>query len=142
MAPQAGLEPATLRLTAGKDSVSRPLPHFAGSCWTLRSSPKNQAVFRFRLVPAFAALCRSLLLRKGKKRATSQSRSLSAESKSFPPSKFSGQIYSGSQPPCQVLLAGGAERQLEMKPLGSLEVVDHFEEITGLRVAAWTEHAH
>jgi putative transposase len=37
-----------------------------------RQPPKNLAVFRFRLMPGFAALCRSLLLPKGKKRATSQ----------------------------------------------------------------------
>jgi hypothetical protein len=39
-------------------------------------------------------------------------------------------------------LAGGAERQLEVKPLCSLEVVDDLEEIACLRVAARTEHAH
>src|SRR5205085_10375698 len=44
--------------------------------------------------------------------------------------------------PCEMSLAGGAERQLEVKPLGSLEVLDDLEEIAGLRVATWTEHAH
>src|SRR2546427_1863708 len=39
-------------------------------------------------------------------------------------------------------LARSAERQLEVQSLGSLEMVDDLEEIAGLRVAAWTEHAH
>src|SRR5437016_14516898 len=39
-------------------------------------------------------------------------------------------------------LASSAERQLEVQSLCSLEVVDDLEEIAGLRVAAWTEHAH
>lgn len=38
----------------------------------------------------------------------------------------------------QVSLAGCAERQLEVKPLRSLEVVDNLEEVASLRVAAWT----
>jgi hypothetical protein len=38
--------------------------------------------------------------------------------------------------------AGCAERQLEVKPFGSLEVLDDLEEIASLRVAAWTEHTH
>ncbi len=94
LAPEAGFEPATLRLTApaasrrrrwrtetgpnrggfwrgGKIDVSRALPPFADLCRTLRPPAQNLAVFRFRLMPAFAALCRSLLLPKGKKRATS-----------------------------------------------------------------------
>jgi hypothetical protein len=72
LAPQAGFEPATLRLTGGKNELSRALPPFAGRCRTVRQPSKNLAVFRFRLMPGFAALCRSLLLPKGKKRATSQ----------------------------------------------------------------------
>src|SRR5206468_1070258 len=39
-------------------------------------------------------------------------------------------------------LAGGAERQLELKPFFFLEMLNHFKEITGLRIAAWTEHPH
>jgi hypothetical protein len=38
----------------------------------LRPTAKNLAIFRFRLMPGFAALCRPLLQSKGKKRATSQ----------------------------------------------------------------------
>jgi hypothetical protein len=29
-----------------------------------------------------------------------------------------------------------------MEPFGCLEMLDYFEEISGLRVAAWTQHAH
>jgi hypothetical protein len=72
VAPQAGFEPATLRLTGGKNEISRALPPFAGLCRTLRQPAKNLTVFRFRPMPGFAALCRSLLPPKGKKRATSQ----------------------------------------------------------------------
>jgi hypothetical protein len=71
VAPQAGFEPATLRLTGGNSDVCRALPPFAGSCRTLRQRPKNLAVFRFRPMRGFAALCRPLLQSKGKKRATS-----------------------------------------------------------------------
>src|SRR4051812_10260410 len=39
-------------------------------------------------------------------------------------------------------LARSAERQLEMKPLFFLEVLNDLEEITRLRVAARTEHPH
>ncbi len=42
----------------------------------------------------------------------------------------------------RVSVAGCAERQLEVKPLCSLQVLDHFEEIAGSRVAAWAEHPH
>src|SRR5580704_3042420 len=72
MAPQAGFEPATLRLTGGKSAVSRALPPFADPCRTLRQPPQNLAAFQFRPLPGFAALCRPLLHPKGKKRATSQ----------------------------------------------------------------------
>ena len=37
-----------------------------------------------------------------------------------------------------VSLAHGAQRQLEVKPLCGLEVVDDLEEISCLRVATWT----
>src|SRR5262249_6282174 len=40
------------------------------------------------------------------------------------------------------VLARGAKRQLEMKPLFFLEVLNDLEEVTGLRVAARTEHSH
>ena len=72
MAPQAGLEPATLRLTGGKRSVSRPLRRCAGRCRIARSSLVESADFRPSLCAALAAVCRSLLHRKGKKRATSR----------------------------------------------------------------------
>jgi hypothetical protein len=51
--------------------VSRALPPLAPLCRTLRQTPKNLAIFRFRPVPGFAALCRPLLQSKGKKKATS-----------------------------------------------------------------------
>jgi hypothetical protein len=69
LAPQAGFEPATLRLTGGKNEISRALPSFAGICRTLRQPAKNLAIFRFRPLPRFAGLCRPLLQPKGKKRA-------------------------------------------------------------------------
>jgi hypothetical protein len=72
LAPQAGFEPATLRLTGGQRSVSRPLRRFAGRCRIALHPSQNPPFFRLRLVPAFAAICRSLLLPKGKKRATSR----------------------------------------------------------------------
>src|SRR5262245_4385071 len=51
------------------------------------------------------------------------------------------------QLPCAMLretsvLASGAEGQLEVKSLCSLEVVDDLEEIARLRVATRTQHAH
>jgi hypothetical protein len=46
------------------------LPLFAALCRTLRPPAKNLAIFRFRLMSGFAALCRLLLQPKGKKRAT------------------------------------------------------------------------
>ena len=39
-------------------------------------------------------------------------------------------------------LAGRAERQLEVKSLDLLKVLDDLEQIASLRIAAWTEHAH
>src|SRR6202521_5755517 len=57
LAPQAGFEPATLRLTGGKNDVSRALPPFADLCRTLRQPPQNLAVFP---VSPFAGLCRAL----------------------------------------------------------------------------------
>src|SRR6202521_3195694 len=68
MAPQAGFEPATLRLTGGKYDASRALPPFADLCRTLHQPAQNLPIFRFRPLPGFAALCRPLLLPKGKKR--------------------------------------------------------------------------
>jgi hypothetical protein len=47
------------------------LPPFADLCRTLRQPAQNLAVFHFRPLPGFAALCRPLLHPKGKKRATS-----------------------------------------------------------------------
>src|SRR5216684_7905967 len=67
LAPQAGFEPATLRLTGGKNEISRALPPFAGLCRTLRPPLKNLAVFRFRLMPAFAALCCCQRARRGQR---------------------------------------------------------------------------
>ena len=69
---QAGLEPATLRLTGGKSVVSRALPRCAGRCRIGHRRSENRTIFGFRFVPPFAAVCRSLVHRKGKKRATSQ----------------------------------------------------------------------
>ena len=42
----------------------------------------------------------------------------------------------------KLFLAGGTERYLEMKPFRSLQVVDHFQKVTGLRVAIRTQHPH
>jgi hypothetical protein len=41
-----------------------------------------------------------------------------------------------------VSFTGCAERQLEVKPFGSLDVVEDLEEITRLGIAARTEHSH
>jgi hypothetical protein len=49
------------------------------------------------------------------------------------------------RPPSAALLlslAGDAERHLEVEPLCFLEMIDHLEKITSLRVAAGTKHAH
>ena len=73
MAPQAGFEPATLRLTGGKRSVSRPLRPCVGCRRIVRHPPKIQRFFELRFVSALAPVCRSLLHPKGKKRATSRS---------------------------------------------------------------------
>jgi hypothetical protein len=70
LAPQAGFEPATLRLTGGKNGVSRSLRPCAGRCRSVRHHSKNPAISDLRFVPPFAAVCCSLLHRKGKKRAT------------------------------------------------------------------------
>jgi hypothetical protein len=70
LAPQAGFEPATLRLTGGKRNVSRPLRRFAGHCRIVRHHSENPPIFDLRFVPPLAAVCRSLLPRKGNKRAT------------------------------------------------------------------------
>ena len=74
LAPQAGFEPATLRLTGGKRNVSRSLRPGAGRCRIGRHRAWNRAVFDLRVVSRLAAVCRPLLLRKGKKRATSHER--------------------------------------------------------------------
>src|SRR5205814_3768184 len=70
----AGFEPATLRLTAGKRNVSRPLRACAGHCRIERHRSQNRVLFDLRFVWRLAAVCCSLLLRKGKKRATSTDR--------------------------------------------------------------------
>ena len=84
LAPQAGLEPASLRLTGGKRNVSHPLRTFAGRCRIAPHSSYFLPIFGLRLVPALAVVCRSLVHRKGKKRATSRRR-ISAQMR---PSKF------------------------------------------------------
>jgi hypothetical protein len=53
------------------------LPIFAASCRSERPRLKNLLILSFRLVPAFAAVCRPLLREKGKKRATSGRRAAS-----------------------------------------------------------------
>jgi hypothetical protein len=72
LAPRAGFEPATLRLTAGTNGVSRPLRDVAASCQIERRARRDRATSDLRLVPAFAGLCRALRSPKGKKRATSK----------------------------------------------------------------------
>jgi hypothetical protein len=72
MAPRAGFEPATLRLTAGTNGVSRALPEVAALCWIERRVHRNGATSDLRPVPALAGLCRRVLHRKGKERATSK----------------------------------------------------------------------
>ena len=59
VAPRAGLEPATLRLTGGKSVGSRPLPQCAGRCRIGRRRSENRNDFRVSLC---AALCRGLPL--------------------------------------------------------------------------------
>jgi hypothetical protein len=75
LAPQVGFEPTTLRLTGGKNLVSRALLTLVLRCRNLRPHLGYRAILDFRLVPLFAAVCRPLLPPKGKKRATSQRRS-------------------------------------------------------------------
>jgi hypothetical protein len=70
MAPQAGLEPATLRLTGGKNGISRSLLALAAHCRIVHRGLQNHAIFDFRLVRLVAAPCRPLWRPKGKKRAT------------------------------------------------------------------------
>jgi hypothetical protein len=55
LAPQAGFEPATLRLTAGINGVSRALREFAARCGIERGARQNWAISDFRFVPAFVA---------------------------------------------------------------------------------------
>jgi hypothetical protein len=57
LAPQAGLEPATLRLTGGIRNVSRPLPLVAPNRRIARFIWQESALFHFRLVSDFAAHC-------------------------------------------------------------------------------------
>jgi hypothetical protein len=70
LAPQAGFELATLRLTGGKNVVSRALPPFADLCRTLR---QPRRIWRFsgfalcRALPPFAALCCCQRARKGQR---------------------------------------------------------------------------
>ena len=70
-APQPGFEPGTLRLTAGRDAVSRSLLNLAARCQIARRRQQNQTTSDFRFVPLLASLCRYLLHSKGKKRAMS-----------------------------------------------------------------------
>ena len=74
MAPQAGFEPATLRLTGELNDISRPLPRCAARCRIAHRYSKKSPISYLRFVPLFAAICFPLLRRKGKKRATSDSR--------------------------------------------------------------------
>jgi hypothetical protein len=73
VAPQVGLEPATLRLTGGKSPVSRSLPRLAGDCRIAHRAQKPLTKSGLRFVHPFAALGRPLLRRKGKKRTKSPS---------------------------------------------------------------------
>jgi len=70
LAPQAGFEPATLRLTGGKRNVSRPLRLSAGRCRIARAHSEHSATSGLCFVPPLAAVCSSLVRSKGKKRAT------------------------------------------------------------------------
>ena len=68
LAPRAGLEPATLRLTAEIDAVCWTLPHLAAlaeSC----VRPDERGLNRGKRLPEFAAIGRPLWRPKGKKRA-------------------------------------------------------------------------
>ncbi len=58
MAPRAGLEPATLRLTGGTRSVSRPLPRCAGRCRFVRRALVKSCDFD---PSPYATPCRRLL---------------------------------------------------------------------------------
>jgi hypothetical protein len=51
------------------------LPPCAGGGRIARHHSKNPAIFGLRFVPALAAICRSLVQRKGNKRATSEKES-------------------------------------------------------------------
>ena len=68
LAPQAGLEPATLRLTGGTRSVSRPLLRLAGRRRIELHLSQNPSIFTFALcrrLLAFAALWCGQRARKG-----------------------------------------------------------------------------
>jgi hypothetical protein len=73
LAPQAGFEPATLRLTGEPNDVSRPLPGCAGRCRISHGDSKNSPLSDLRFVPPLAAVYSPLLRSKGNKRATSHS---------------------------------------------------------------------
>jgi hypothetical protein len=81
LAPRAGLEPATLRLTGGKRSVSHPLRRLAECCRSRSHLSYRPTTCDLRLVPTLAAVCCSLLHSKGKKRATSLFRTLACSPK-------------------------------------------------------------
>jgi len=72
LAPQAGFEPATLRLTAEKRSASCRVRLVAWSCRIEHSPPWRLADFCLRSVSRCPSVCRHLLHPKGKKRATYQ----------------------------------------------------------------------
>jgi hypothetical protein len=55
MARPAGFEPATLRLRAGPNGVSRTLRDVAAPCWIELGSRQNRATSDLRFVPAFVA---------------------------------------------------------------------------------------
>ena len=67
MAPQAGFEPATLRLTGGKNDISRPLLGFAGPCVRPRRIWRFFGFALYRALPPFAGLCCSQRARKGQR---------------------------------------------------------------------------
>jgi hypothetical protein len=80
LARPAGLEPATSWFVAGKRTVSQGLPLGAAVCRIASFDRENRPILELRLVPALAAPCWRLLLRKGKKRATLCERYLPSES--------------------------------------------------------------
>src|SRR5437773_12577400 len=56
LAPQAGLEPATFRLTGGKNGISGALRDVAARCCIVRQRSRNPVIFRLALFRALALL--------------------------------------------------------------------------------------